>query len=103
MEAGVKPDAIICGNDNLAIGVMKALATKKLRIPEDIALTGYDDIPDSAYLTPSLTTVDMPKTDLGRHALLLLVDAITSGRSYPISMRLPHTLVVRESTKEAPK
>jgi len=100
LDAGGKPDAIVCGNDNLAIGVMKALMTRGISVPKEVALAGYDNIPDSAYLTPSLTTVDVPKSDIGRHALLLLLDAIESGRDYPITMTLPHTLLVRESTKE---
>jgi DNA-binding LacI/PurR family transcriptional regulator len=100
LDSGGKPDAIVCGNDNLAIGVMKALVTRGISVPKEVALAGYDNIPDSAYLTPSLTTVDVPKADIGKHALLLLLDAIESGRDYPITMTLPHTLLVRESTKE---
>jgi len=96
LKASPFPEAIICGNDNLAIGVMKALNTRHL----NIALAGYDNIPDSAYLTPSLTTVDVPKQDLGRYAVDVLLDALESKRNYPIVLKLPFSLVIRESTRK---
>lgn len=92
------PDAIVCGNDNVAIGVMKALSEKGIKIPENIALAGYDNIPDSAYLTPSLTTVDVPKGGIGRQALHILLDSIKNERDYHIMVELPFQLIVREST-----
>ncbi len=101
LETGAKPTAIICGNDNLAIGVTRALAKQGLSVPGDISLFGYDNIPDSAYLSPSLSTVDMPKREIGRYALQLLLDAIENHRSWPITVTLPFTLIERESTKEA--
>lgn len=103
LAGGGKPDAIVCGNDNTAIGVMKALFSEGYRIPDDIALTGYDDIPDAAYLTPSLTTVHVPRGDLGRYGIDILLDAMGSGRQYPIRVELPHALIVRESTEKKEK
>ncbi|MDD7201030.1 MAG: LacI family DNA-binding transcriptional regulator [Sphaerochaetaceae bacterium] len=100
LDAGAKPTAIICGNDNLAIGVTRALAKRGLSVPEDISLFGYDNIPDSAYLSPSLSTVDVPKREIGQYALRLLLDAIENHRSWPITVTLPFRLIERESTKE---
>ena len=99
-ETGANPTAIICGNDNLAIGVTRALAKRGLSVPEDISLFGYDNIPDSAYLSPSLSTVDVPKREIGRYALRLLLDAIENHRDWPITVTLPFKLIERESTKE---
>jgi len=98
LSGGNRPTAIVCGNDNLAIGVEKACADSGIRIPEDIAIAGFDNIADAAFLRPSLTTIDVPKRDLGRYAVKLLLDCIESGRTYPIIIGLPSHLIVREST-----
>ena len=94
------PTAAICANDNLAIGVMKYLSDAGLRVPEDVSLTGFDNIEASAYLTPPLTTVDVPKRDFGRFALSLAIDRIDSGRDYDVRLSLPFRLIVRQSTRE---
>ncbi len=92
-----EPDAIVCGNDNTAIGVMKARAERG----KHFAVTGCDNIPDAAYLTPSLTTLDIPKKDLGHYAALTLLDSFSHVRDYPLTISVPSHLIIRESTKKA--
>lgn len=92
------PTAVFSSNDEMALGVMRAAKELELRIPEDISLVGFDDIPMSQFTAPSLTTVRQPMSDMGRKAaemLLLQID----GKELPESrVVLPTELVVREST-----
>ena len=68
--------AIICFNDMLAIGVLKGCEQSGLRVPEDISVTGFDNITYSAFTTPSLTTFDQPKFTIGQEAAQLLLDLL---------------------------
>ena len=93
------PEALFAANDMMAIGALHALHEQGLRVPEDIAVVGFDDTDGAAYLTPSLTTVSQPFAELGRlalHRLLeLLEDPEDPGPPPPLSPRL----VVRRSTR----
>ena len=95
-----RPDAIICANDNLALGVIRLLQDRGISIPGEIAVTGFDNIEASAYLKPSLTTFDVPKQELGRFALKAALDRRRNPRDYSIRIELPFRLIERESTKE---
>lgn len=93
------PDAFFSCNDYMAIGAMAALQQAGFRIPEDVAMAGFDDIPSARYNTPSLTTVRVPVYDLGRQAaerLLKLLHAEAS--TSPRSCFLPSELIVRSSS-----
>jgi DNA-binding LacI/PurR family transcriptional regulator/signal transduction histidine kinase len=90
-----KVDAIIAANDRMAISVSEALEDHSIRVPQDVAVVGIDDIEESAYFTPPLTTVHQPLFELGRGALeLLLVRA--KGREVGNVILKPE-LIVRES------
>ena len=94
-----RPDltALFCGNDTIAIGVLHALAERGLRVPDDVALVGYDDIPTARFQAPPLTTVRSPAVAHGQRAMELVIDMI-EGR--PLSERgvvLDGALVVRRS------
>ncbi|MDO4762096.1 MAG: LacI family DNA-binding transcriptional regulator [Corynebacterium sp.] len=91
-----RPDAIVAANDNLALGVIRCLHERGLRIPEDIAVTGFDDSPLSAWTTPSLTTVTQDFTAIGSAALQALMELL-EGKPGPKVILTPE-LVVREST-----
>ena len=93
------PTAVFCGNDTVALGVMKALDEHQIRIPEDISIVGFDNIETVRYLKPALTTIDIPKQELGRLAVKVLLDRIESKREYSIKVNLPFTLIVRESCR----
>lgn len=90
--------AILCGNDDLALGVIRALHESGKRIPEDVNVVGFDDAPQSEFLTPALTTVRLDFVGLGRACFDVLYDQI-SGVPAPrrIPLAVPQ-LVVREST-----
>jgi len=90
------PTAVFAANDLLALGVIRALHEANLRIPEDVAVVGYDDVPGSDYYHPPLTTVRQPFDDVGRQAIDVLVAAI-DGES-PAEILSRPELVVRESS-----
>jgi LacI family transcriptional regulator len=91
------PDAIACGNDQMAIGAMRELRTAGIRVPEDIAVTGFDDMHLGAMLTPPLTTVHQPMRRLGELACSMLLERIANPALPRRAERLPTTLIVRES------
>lgn len=90
------PRAIICANDQTALGVMYALARRGISVPGDVAVTGFDDIPVARRLQPQLTTVRQPIQELGATAFETL-HAMISGRPTPRDTVLPTRLICRES------
>ena len=91
------PDAIACGNDQMAIGAIRELHTAGIRVPEDIAVVGFDDMHLGALLTPPLTTVHQPMRLLGERACSMLLERIADPALPYRAERLPTTLIVRES------
>ncbi|MDN4502582.1 LacI family DNA-binding transcriptional regulator [Alteromonadaceae bacterium BrNp21-10] len=92
------PTALFCMNDEMAIGAMKGFINKGYRIPEDMSITGFDNIEACRYFTPTLTTVAQPAESMGRksaEALLRLIDGDTSVQNEFI---LPYEFIIREST-----
>lgn len=100
IQSGVDFDAVVCFNDALALGAMRALQRAGRRIPEDVAVVGFDDIEDSGFSTPTLTTISPERDEIARVAVDLVVRLIDGG-SMPASAAHVETgfsLVVREST-----
>lgn len=97
LNDGNIPTAVFCGNDTTAIGVMRAVCEKELHIPRDIAVISIDDIDMASYIRPALSTINVPKEELGRFAVKLLIDKIESKRVIPVRVNIPFKLVVRES------
>jgi LacI family transcriptional regulator len=109
---GELPAAIACANDQMAIGAVHALTAASVRVPEDVAVIGFDDIQVARYLTPPLTTVRQPSRELGASAVDSLVGAVR-GRALtphaagvahhpayarrPVDVVLPTQLVIRNS------
>ncbi len=91
------PDAIVCGNDDWAIGAMAVLREVGLRVPEDVAVTGFDNTSVGAYLAVPLTTVAQPGRTMAEHAVSLLFKKIQGGRVSLEPVRFPCELVVRAS------
>jgi LacI family transcriptional regulator len=91
------PDAIVCANDQMAIGAMLELRAAGFRVPADVAVTGFDNIQMGALFSPPLTTVDQPTRLLGERACALLLDRIAAPGLPRQVERLPARLVVRES------
>lgn len=90
-------DALVCYDDKLALAVLDGLRGCGLDIPRDLAITGFDGIPTSAFSVPRLTTVTVPYVALGRRAVEMLVAALEEG-IMPGSEVVPATLLVRDST-----
>jgi len=86
----------------MAVGALSALAAAGVRVPEEISVAGFDDIPIARYVTPPLTTLRVDVAELGRRALGLLVDAVRRPSSpAPRRETIATTLVVRASTRGA--
>lgn len=92
------PTAIFCMNDEMAIGAMKGLKAKGLRIPQDISITGFDDLEVSRYVDPPLTTISQPAEKLGEKSAELLFQLIDDLAPSQTEYVLPVELVIRQST-----
>jgi LacI family transcriptional regulator len=91
------PEAIACANDQMAIGIVHALGRAGVRIPNDIAVVGFDDIPVSRHLSPPLTTVRQPSRQLGATAVEVLIDMVEGRPPARRDIVLPTELQVRAS------
>lgn len=89
--------AIFCGNDITAIGVIRAIKDRALKIPRDISVISIDDIDTAQYLSPMLTTVHVPVEAMGSMAAKTLIDRINGGHTLPMKINLPCHLAQRES------
>jgi DNA-binding LacI/PurR family transcriptional regulator len=93
--------ALFAYNDISAIGAIRALQEDQLRVPQDISVLGFDDIPGAAFHTPSLTTVRQPLNRMGEVAAQSLLERIEGMKEYPAEIAIKPELVVRESTGPA--
>lgn len=98
LELGRPFDALFAQNDRMAIGAMAALHRAGRRIPEDVAVVGYDDIPVAQFVEPPLTTVRQPMQEVGRVATRLLIEHVDSPDTPPREILLGTELVVRRSS-----
>ncbi len=92
------PTAIFCASDEMAIGGIKAATDMGLRVPDDIAMTGFDDLRFAAYCTPTLTTVAQPTVEIGEVAMRLMMGLLADEASEPEHIVLPYQLVIRDSS-----
>ncbi|HEX7454019.1 MAG TPA: substrate-binding domain-containing protein, partial [Polyangiaceae bacterium] len=97
-QRGARPEAIVTANDQMALGVLEALAERKIRVPDDVAVVGFDDIEEARFTSPPLTTVRQPLYEQGREAVRLLLSEVYGGaRSEPVTL---HTeLIARRSCR----
>lgn len=96
-ERGSLPRALVCASDQTALGVLEALREADLRVPEDVAVTGFDGIPVTRHLDPPLTTIRQPMRDLGAVGVKVLLEKIESPAVRMDPLTLPTTLLIRES------
>jgi LacI family transcriptional regulator len=92
--------AVFAATDDLAIGVVRILKDKGLRVPEDVSVVGFDDIEIADYLIPRLTTIRQPLEEIGAQTALILHRAITGQAAPKQDQVLPYKLVIRESTAQ---
>ena len=90
--------ALFAYNDMSAIGAIRAIQEQGLRVPQDISVMGFDDIPGAAFHSPSLTTVRQPLSRMGEVAAQSLLERIEGKKDYPAEIAIEPELVVREST-----
>jgi LacI family transcriptional regulator len=93
-----RPSAVFAANDSMAIGLLSAFREEGLRVPEDIALAGFDDIPIARFTTPALTTVHVPIAELGRSAARCLLQALDGRENRATHETFAAKLVVRGSS-----
>lgn len=98
MALDPSPTAIFATNDMLAIGVLRGLQSLGYKVPADVSLVGFGDLPFSQFIIPSLTTVFVDKLELGAQAVDLLLSRIEQPSLAPRKMSLPVELTVRESS-----
>jgi len=94
--------AVVAGNDQMALGVLAALADRGVRVPEQLSVVGFDDIPEAAYFRPALTTVHRDFEGQGRVAVETLISRLNEGRT-PVSELVESQLVIRDSSGPAPR
>jgi DNA-binding LacI/PurR family transcriptional regulator len=90
--------AVFVGNDSMAVGLLRAFSEAGRDVPGDVSVVGFDDVPEAAYFSPSLTTVRQDFGEVGRRSLALLLDQIESGARPAQRQVVGTTLVVRDST-----
>lgn len=93
-------DGIYVANDTMAIGAMRALRQRNIRIPEDIRIIGYDDVATASILTPPLSSIHVQKREMGTQAAKLLLQRLSEKQrsSEPIVVKLETELIIRQST-----
>ena len=91
-------DAVAVGNDLMALGAMHTLRSRGIRIPDDVAVTGFDDIVEAAWAAPPLTSVSQPLAEMGRQAVHTVLTEVQGDSIGPTSTQMDADLVIREST-----
>lgn len=97
LSLGEPPTAVLCGNDEMAFGAIRMLHKLGLTVPKDLSIVGFDDQNMAAFYNPPLTTVYIPRQELGRRAALELIEQL-EGHEVAHEVVLPTRLVIREST-----
>jgi DNA-binding LacI/PurR family transcriptional regulator len=102
LDGGEPPDAVFCFSDALALGALYELTRRGLRVPEDVAVVGFDDIEDGRFSNPPLTTIAPDRHGIARHAVEMLNERIGGEAPAPgRDVQVPFELVVRGSTTPA--
>jgi len=103
LASGFDADAVVCANDHIALAAIKEFQAAGVRVPDDVAVTGWDDLMAARYISPSLTTVSQPVIELGRLAALRLQGLVSGHAPDPTPIVLDSTLICRDScgTKDA--
>jgi DNA-binding LacI/PurR family transcriptional regulator len=103
LRSGFRPTAIVCVNDFMAVGALRELREQGIRVPEDVSVTGFDNIALSEFCCPALTTVHIPRDQIGRTIFECLVPDSKKSRSKGREIVIDPEFVVRESSGPAPR
>ncbi|WP_248930084.1 LacI family DNA-binding transcriptional regulator [Paenibacillus hamazuiensis] len=99
-ESGARMDAVFAANDGIAVGAMRYLYERKVRIPEDISIIGYEQSVLTEHSVPALTTIDINKERMGEEALRILLNRISRRKAKTVRLTLAPSLVVRDTVKK---
>ncbi len=99
LRAHDPPDALFCFTDSLALGALHALAEAGIRVPEDVSVVGYDDVPEAAHYTPPLTTVGFDRAAFAEVVLARLAERIAEPDAPVTSRTVPYRVVRRDSVR----
>jgi LacI family transcriptional regulator len=97
LGATTRPDGLVCANDELALAILKALTSGGVAVPDDVVVTGWDDVMAARYVSPGLTTVRQPMAELGRLAAQRLHERVTGERTRARNDVLGTQLILRNS------
>ena len=97
-SGGARFTALFVANDQMSLGCIHALAEQGIRVPDDVSIVGFDDIPEAEHFAPPLTTMRQDFRRLGRDILTTVLDVVEQRQVEPVA-RLTPTLVVRRSTR----
>jgi DNA-binding LacI/PurR family transcriptional regulator len=86
----------------MALGVMRAMAERGLRVPRDVSIVGFDDVPDAGFYTPPLTTVRQDFGEVGRRALGTLIDRMSGAIQTGLRVRIAPEVIIRASAAGPP-
>lgn len=100
-DHGGKPTAVFAANDAMAIGCMQYLKQRGMKIPDDVAVVGFDDTESSLHVEPRLTTIKVFKEDLGKIAVQRIIDAFKTKYHTIVNTFVPVELIIRESTQKS--
>jgi LacI family transcriptional regulator len=104
LPAGARPTAVFCANDLLALGVLQEMTTRRIRVPDRVAIVGYDDVDFAAAAAVPLSSVRQPRHQLGRAAAQLLIEEALGGGTHRHSQVVfEPDLVVRASSQGRPR
>ena len=92
------PDAMFCFSDELAIGALRALHERGVKVPRDVSVVGFDDLDEARFAAPSLTSIRPDKKQIACIALEMLIERIGGSKVKPRDVRVPHQLIARESS-----
>ena len=101
LERKIKFTGVICGNDAMAVGCIRCLRDHKIKVPGDVSVVGFDDIDAAILSRPTLTTIRVPKEEMGALAVRRLVEMIKEEKTTRQRIIVPVELIVRESTGRA--
>ncbi len=99
LDSAHLPDGVVCGNDTIAMGVLDVLTRRGVRVPEDVRVTGFDDIPYAELVQPPLTTVRQPLEQITAEAVRVLTSRLAGADSPPQRIAVAPELIVRGSTR----
>jgi len=99
LDTGADFSAVVAGNDQMALGAMRALRERGLGIPGDVSIVGFDDLPEAAYFEPPLTTIRQDFAGLGKQSVEYLIQMIESPDTPPHQRVLQPSLITRNSTR----